>query len=64
MTDALDYLELLKAHDWFYEYSDDHEAWKKGRANEQYLINLAQNNEAFQLMFERHKQQVMGEYGL
>jgi hypothetical protein len=23
--------QLLKAHDWTYNYSDDHRAWDKGR---------------------------------
>ena len=28
----LEYLEnLLSKHDWYYEYSDDHRAWSKGR---------------------------------
>jgi len=25
---------LLKTHDWFYQYSDDHRVWKKGRDQE------------------------------
>ena len=28
----LEYLEnILSKHDWFYDYSDDHRAWSKGR---------------------------------
>ena len=28
----LEYLEnLLSKHDWYYEYSDDHRVWRKGR---------------------------------
>ena len=23
--------ELCKSHDWYYDYSDDHNVWKKGR---------------------------------
>ncbi len=22
---------LLKSHDWYYEYSDDHKVWQRGR---------------------------------
>ena len=25
---------LLKTHDWFYQYSDDHRVWKKGSDQE------------------------------
>jgi hypothetical protein len=25
------YIAQLKAHDWFYEYSDDHRVWQAGR---------------------------------
>jgi|LakMenE18May11ns_1017448.scaffolds.fasta_scaffold5840688_1 hypothetical protein len=31
MSDKLlQYEKLLKAHDWYYDYSDDHRAWRKG----------------------------------
>ncbi len=25
------YIAALKAHDWYYEYSDDHRIWTEGR---------------------------------
>lgn len=25
-----EYTEALKAHDWYYEWSDDHRVWQKG----------------------------------
>lgn len=28
-----DYIKALKAHDWYYEYSDDHSVWTRGRAS-------------------------------
>lgn len=31
--------QLCKSHDWYYEYSDDHTVWKKGRAAESKLVN-------------------------
>lgn len=24
--------QMLESHDWFYEYSDDHGAWRRGKA--------------------------------
>lgn len=26
-----DYIGMLKSHDWFYEYSDDHRMWVRGK---------------------------------
>ncbi|HEX2753296.1 MAG TPA: hypothetical protein VHP34_09415 [Alphaproteobacteria bacterium] len=26
------YRKLLRAHDWYYDYSDDHSVWKRGVA--------------------------------
>jgi len=26
-----EYIERLKHHDWFYDYSDDHSVWTRGR---------------------------------
>ena len=39
-----DYLKLLKAHDWTYQYSDDHGVWRKGSQAAQNLVNLANND--------------------
>lgn len=27
-----EYIALLQSHDWSYEFSDDHSAWRKGKA--------------------------------
>ena len=27
-----DYINMLKSHDWFYDYSDDHSVWVRGKA--------------------------------
>lgn len=24
------YIKLLKSHDWYYDYSDDHSVWRRG----------------------------------
>lgn len=34
------YLALLAQHDWNYEYSDDHTAWKRGRDERKRLEDL------------------------
>lgn len=37
--DMAEYVSLLSRHDWFYQYSDDHQAWCAGR------MSLARLNE-------------------
>ncbi len=39
-----DYLKLLKGHDWYYQYSDDHSVWKRGSEAAQRLTTLAKND--------------------
>jgi len=34
------YRELLATHDWFYDYSDDHTAWSRGKAMSQKIFGL------------------------
>lgn len=34
------YRKLLKGHDWYYEYSDDHSVWKRGSAARTHLNGL------------------------
>lgn len=36
-----EYEELLKQHDWYYHYSDDHNKFKAGSDNQVKLIALA-----------------------
>ena len=39
-----EYLKLLKGHDWYYQYSDDHGVWRKGSQSAKNLVNLANND--------------------
>ena len=34
------YESLLRHHDWFYEYSDDHRVWNEGRLAYSRICNL------------------------
>ena len=36
-----DYLDELRRHDWYYNYSDDHSVWTKGRNNAHRLQSIA-----------------------
>ena len=33
-ADLTELERLLKSHDWYYQYSDDHSVWQRGRDQE------------------------------
>ena len=35
-----EYIKLLQAHDWYYNYSDDFNVWQKGRKERDQLISF------------------------
>lgn len=43
MDPLLEFEELLKTHDWFYDYSDDHRVWDEGR-KQAFAIRVARTN--------------------
>ena len=55
-----DYIKLLYSHDWTYQYSDDHRYYKKGRAEEKRLKDLAQVNEEFEKLYKEKRKEVFG----
>jgi len=40
MLTKVEFMEMLKNHDWYYQFSDDHRYWVKGNA-EAKLIQAA-----------------------
>lgn len=47
---AEQYLAELEAHDWYYEYSDDHRDWKKGNEHAKLLRSLREGNEELEAL--------------
>lgn len=39
-----EYIALCRSHDWGYNYSDDHRAWTRGKAERAELNRLARGN--------------------
>ena len=35
-----DFENLLKSHDWYYDYSDDHSKWKRGSEQRKKILDL------------------------
>lgn len=53
MTNQLEeYIKALMHHDWFYDYSDDHGVWRKGKENQDKLFALSHSGEAFKMAYD------------
>lgn len=61
-----DYWDALTQHDWFYEMSDDHRVWAKGRSNQARMERISKESPEHKKLydgFEKHVfsgQQVYG----
>ena len=54
-----EYVNQLKAHDWFYDYSDDHVVWVKGREQANKLSAKAMSHEAYNQIYRMWKDTVI-----
>lgn len=50
-----DYWTKLNAHDWFFEYSDDHRVWTKGRDSESHIKACAKLSPEHQKLYDDFK---------
>ena len=39
-----EFYDLLKVHDWSYQYSDDHRHWTRGRDQDNMIQNILQGH--------------------
>jgi hypothetical protein len=46
----VDFFEKLMKHDWYYEFADDHRAWRRGVEEYQQITLIAKENEVFERM--------------
>lgn len=53
------YIEALKKHDWFYEFSDDHSVYQRGRAA---FMQLLQAQKKLDPKYETWNQYAPKEY--
>ena len=54
-----EFFDKLRFHDWYYEYSDDHDAWRKGRANLGVLLQIAKESPEHTKLFSEYEQYVL-----
>jgi hypothetical protein len=38
---------LIKSHDWYYDYSDDQNAWARGNDNEKRILRLVKELDSY-----------------
>lgn len=50
-TDLRSFEDMLKKHDWFYNYSDDHNAWRAGKDNLASLRKKAEEHQIYRNAF-------------
>lgn len=48
-----EFYDMLRFHDWYYEFSDDHQVWKKGKQARAVLKSAAEaGGPAYQKLYE------------
>lgn len=50
--------KLLKSHDWFYQYSDDHRYWQNGQREWKEIERVGKFVPDFHELVEKHRPQV------
>lgn len=46
-----EYFEKLESHDWHYEFSDDHNVWKKGHEEHRRLTEVSGQSDIHERMY-------------
>lgn len=50
-SDLLAFVKRLKAHDWYYAFSDDHSVWTRGERERNTLRGIAKSDPLAKLAF-------------
>jgi len=50
-----EYVEMLKKHDWYYNYSDDHSAYMRGRKARMKILELANEVDQNREIYNQYK---------
>ena len=54
-----EFYDLLKRHDWSYNYSDDHRVWQKGQDESNMIRHILDGNsrdEKYRNLYERYRE--------
>lgn len=61
MTSLSSFYDTLRYHDWYYEYSDDHRVWSKGRDDYAKIQQIAKESPEHKALFEDYSNYVFRE---
>ena len=53
MINEQEFLNMLESHDWYYEYSDDHSQWNKGRQQRAAIMMAIQADETLLPLYDK-----------
>ena len=53
MLTVEEYSKVLEDHDWYFSYSDDHRAWKRGRDQSTFINKLAAQDPALKEVLQQ-----------
>jgi hypothetical protein len=53
--------ELLKKHDWYYEYSDDFTVWRKGHRNKTLINTMCNKSKEHEKLYWDYRNYVFGQ---
>lgn len=48
------YIDLLKGHDWYYQYSDDHSVYKRGQRERSNLISMQKEFDEYRTVWNKY----------
>ncbi len=57
--DLQEFYDLLKRHDWSFNYSDDHRQWQRGRdqLNQiQYILKQNEDDPKYRVLFDQYRE--------
>lgn len=49
-----EFMTMLRNHDWYYMYSDDHSVWKRGQAESAAIMAAMRENTEFGKIYQNY----------
>jgi len=54
MTTLPEFYSMLANHDWYFEYSDDHKVWSRGRASRDRIFQVSKETPEHSKLYEEY----------
>ena len=56
MVTLAQYYDMLEAHDWYFDWSDDGSVWRRGQANVDKLVAIAEQSPEYEQLFMAYRE--------